>query len=208
VIHRVKEVEMHARLTTVTGATEIDKGVVYLRDSVLPQVQQQKGFGGLSASANRSTGLVLVLALWESEADLDASESVADKARNESLKVLGGEAKVERFEQAISEVGQTRPQPGAKLHVRPVKMEPTRVDENLAYFKEAVLPEIKGTAGFMSVRLLMNRMTGDGRVGTVWADTATLDGARAKSEARRSTAAGRGVEFGEDLVLDLVMAAL
>jgi heme-degrading monooxygenase HmoA len=199
---------MHARLTTVTGAAEIDKGVAYLRDSVLPQVQQQKGFRGLSASADRSTGLVLVLALWDSEADLDASESVADKARGESLKVLGGQARVDRFEQAIWEVGEVPPQPGAKLHVRPVKMDPSRVDANLAFFKEAVLPEIKGTQGFLSVRLLMNRMTGDGRVGTVWADAATLDGARAKSEARRSTAAGRGVEFGEDMVLELVLAAL
>jgi heme-degrading monooxygenase HmoA len=199
---------MHARLTTVTGASEIDKGLAYLRDSVVPQVQQQKGFRGLTASADRSTGLVLVLALWDSEADLDASESVADKARGESLKVLGGQARVDRFEQAIWEVGQAAPQPGAKLHVRPVKMESSRVDENLAYFKETVLPEIKGTPGFMSVRLLINRMTGEGRVGTLWADASTLEGARAKSEERRSTAAGRGVEFGEDMVLELVLAAL
>jgi heme-degrading monooxygenase HmoA len=198
---------MHARLTTVTGATKIDDGVAYLRDSVLPQVQQQKGFQGLTASADRSTGLVLVLALWESEADLDASESVADKARSQSLKVLGGQAKVDRFEQTVWEVGAVRPQPGAKLHVRPIKMDPSRVDENLIFFKETVLPEIKETPGFMSVRQLTNRKSGEGRVGTIWADAASLETAQAKSEERRPMAAGQGVEFGEDMVLELVLAA-
>jgi heme-degrading monooxygenase HmoA len=199
---------MHARLTTVRGAAEIDKGIAFLRDTVLPQVQQQKGFRGLTASADRSTGLLIVLALWDSEADLDASESVADKARGESLKVLGGQASVDRFEQTVWEVGEVPPKAGAKLHVRPVQTDPSRVDENLAFFKEAVLPEIKATPGFMSVRFLMNRETGDGRVGTIWADAASLDIARAKSEERRSVAAGRGVQFGQDMVLELVLAAV
>ena len=199
---------MHARLTTVTGATDIDAGVAYLRDSVLPEVQQQKGFRALTASADRSTGLVVVLALWDSEADLVASESVADKARGESLKVLGGEAQVDRFEQTVWEVGEVPPKAGSKLHIRPIKMDPTRVDENLAFFKETVLPEIKATGGFMSVRQLMNRETGEGRVGTVWADATSLEVARAKSEQRRSMAAQRGVEFGDDMVLELVLAAV
>jgi heme-degrading monooxygenase HmoA len=199
---------MHARLTTVTGATDIEGGVAYLRDSVLREVQQQKGFRGLTVSADRSTGLVVVLALWESEADLDASESVADKARGESLKVLGGQARVERFEQTVWEVGQVPPKPGSKLHIRPFKMDPSRVDDNLAFFKETVLPDIKATGGFMSVRQLLNRKTGEGRVGTVWADAESLEIAVAKSDQRRPKAVERGVEFGDDMVLEVGLAAM
>jgi heme-degrading monooxygenase HmoA len=199
---------MHARLTTVTGSTDIDKGIAHLRDSVLPQVQQQKGFRGLTCSADRSTGLALVLALWESEADLDASESVADKARGETMKVMGGQPKVERFEQTVWEMGDVPPKAGAKLHVRPVTMDPSRVDENVAFFKETVLPEIRATAGFMSVRQLMNRQSGEGRVGTVWADAETLRMAREKSEQRRSMAAQRGIQFGDDMVLELILVAI
>jgi heme-degrading monooxygenase HmoA len=199
---------MHARLTTVTAATDIDGGVAYLRDSVLPEVQQQKGFRGLTVSADRSTGLAVVLALWESEADLEASESVADKVRNQSLKVLGGQARVDRFEQTVWEVGDVPPKAGSKLHIRPIKMDPSRIDENLDFFRERVLPEIKATPGFMSVRQLMNRKTGEGRVGTVWADAESLELARTRSEERRATAAGRGVDFGDEMLLEVLFAAM
>jgi len=199
---------MHARLTTVTGATDIDRGIAHLRDSVLPEVQQQKGFRGLTSSADRSTGLVVVLALWEEEADLDASESVADKARGESMKIIGGQAKVERFEQTVWEVGEVPPTAGAKLHIRPVTMDPSRVDENLTFFRETVLPDLRATAGFMSVRQLINRQSGEGRVGTIWTDDETLRLAREKSERRRSMAAQRGVEFGDDMILEVVLTAV
>jgi heme-degrading monooxygenase HmoA len=199
---------MHARLTTVTAATDIDGGVAYLRDSVLPEVQQQKGFRGLTVSADRSNGLVVVLALWDSEADLEASESVADKVRGESLKVLGGQARVDRFEQTVWEVGEVPPKPGSKLHIRPIKMDPSRLEENLDFFQQRVLPEIKATPGFMSVRQLLNRKTGEGRVGTVWANAESLELARTRSEERRATAAGRGVDFGEEMLLEVLFAAM
>jgi heme-degrading monooxygenase HmoA len=199
---------MHARITTINGATDIDGGIAFLRDEVVAQLQQQKGYRGLTASGDRASGLVSVLTLWETEADLDASESTADKARAKSLTVLGGQPTVERFEQIVSEVGDTPPGPGSRLQVRRIKMAPELVEENLAFFRSTVLPEIKATPGFQAVRQLINRRTGEGAVGTVWRDEAALRAAESSSEQRRSAAADRGVEFGEVSVRELLFSAL
>jgi hypothetical protein len=41
---------MFARVNNVTGAKDIDAGVAYLRDKVVPELQGQKGFRGLTMS--------------------------------------------------------------------------------------------------------------------------------------------------------------
>jgi hypothetical protein len=86
-------------------------------------------------------------------------------------------------------------------------MDPARVDENLEFFRETVLPDIKATPGLVSVRQMINRQSGEGRVGTVWADEPSLQTAIQKAEQRRPLAASRGVEFGDDQVLEVLFRA-
>jgi heme-degrading monooxygenase HmoA len=199
---------MHVRITTVTGASDIDGGLALLRDETLPQMQQEKGFRGLSAAGDRATGVVTVLSVWDSEADLEASESAANKARGDATRIMGGELSVERYEQTVWMVGDTRPGPGAKLHIRHVKIDPARIDENLEFFWQTVVPEMKARPGFLAVRHLIDRSTGEGRVGSVWADEDALSASLAQSEQRRAMAKDRGVEFGEDRVLEVLFTAM
>ena len=198
---------MHVRISTITGASDIDGGIAFLRDQVVPQLQQQKGFRGLNASGDRAAGLVTVLTSWDSEADLDASESAADKARSDAVRVIGGEVSVDRYEQLVWERGDTPPGPGARLHIRQISMDPSRIDENVEFFRQAVLPEMKATPGFLGCRNLINRATGTGRVGTVWADEEALRGALANADQRRARAVDRGIEFGDDQVLEVLFAS-
>lgn len=199
---------MYARISTITGATDIDGGIAFLRDQAVPQLQQQKGFRGLNASGDRKAGVVTVLSLWETEADLDASESAADKTRGDAVRVIGGDVSVERFEQTVWERSETAPEPGARLHIRHISMDPSRVDENLEFFRQTVAPQIKANPGFRGLRQLINRSTGDGRVGTVWEDQESLEAALAQSAERRAAAADRGVQFGDDQVLEVLFAAM
>jgi quinol monooxygenase YgiN len=199
---------MHARITTVTGASNIDGGLAVLRDQVLPQMRQQTGFRGLSASGDRAAGVVTVLSVWDSEADLEASESAADKARGDAVRIMGGEVSVERYEQTVWTVGDTRPGPGAKLHIRHVKIDPARIEENLEFFRRTVVPEMKARPGFLAVRHLIDRSTGQARVGSVWADEDSLSASLAQSGQRRALAKDRGVEFGEDRVLEVLFTAM
>jgi heme-degrading monooxygenase HmoA len=198
---------VYARLITVRGATKIDETVDFIRENVVPDLRQQKGFESINLAGNRSAGTFTVLTVWQTEADRDSSEGFSEKARNEALKILGGELAVDHFEETVREVGSTPPAPGAKLQVRSIKMDPAKVDENLAFFKETVLPDIKSTPGFMAVRHMINRRTGEGRVGTVWVDEPSWKAALQKADERRALGTSRGVEFGEDLTLEILFRA-
>jgi heme-degrading monooxygenase HmoA len=202
-----KERVMFVRLITVRGATRIDDAVDFIRDTILRDLRQQKGFSSINLSGDRSAGLFSVLTVWETEADRDSSEGFSEKARNQALEILGGEMTLNHFEQVVWETGPTPPAPGAKLHARQVKMDPARVDENLEFFKQSVLPDIKATPGFLSVRQLINRQTGEGVVGTVWADEPSLRTAIQKAEQRRPMAESRGIELGEGAVAEILFRA-
>jgi heme-degrading monooxygenase HmoA len=198
---------MDARVITVRGASRFDDTVDFIRDTVLSDLRQQKGFKSINLAGDRSAGVFSVLTVWESEADRDASEGFSEKARNQALEILGGELTVAHLEQVLWETVSTSPAPGAKLHVRPIKMDPAKVDENLEFFRQTVLPDIKATPGFLGVRQLINRQSGEGFVGSVWADEASLQTALEKAEQRRPLGASRGVEFGDDRVLEILFRA-
>jgi heme-degrading monooxygenase HmoA len=195
---------MHARVTTVTGAADIDSGLALLRDQVVPQMQQQRGFRGLSAAGDRAAGVFTVLSLWDSQADLEASERVADSARAGAVRLMGGQVSVELYEESVCEASDTQPGPEAKLHIRHIKVDPNRVDVSLDFFRQKVVPDMKTRPGFLAVRQLIDRGTGEGRVGSLWTDKASLTASLAQSEQRRTRAMERGVEFGEGQVLQVL----
>jgi heme-degrading monooxygenase HmoA len=187
---------MHTRVLTFTGATNIDGGVDFLRQKVVPLLNDQKGYRGITASADRSGGVLGILSLWETQSDREASDSALAKARQESIDIVGGELTVETFEQLLAEVDDP-PGPGSALMVTRISMDPAKIDENFAFFKSDVLPRFKANAGFQSVRNMLNRETGHGLVGTVWANQDAMKAAAAEAQARRQEAIARGVSFGD-----------
>lgn len=199
---------MHVRVTIVTGANNIDGGIEHMKTEVIPGLRQQKGYRGLSISGDRATNVVNVLSQWETQADMDASESAIDKIRQQAVNVFGGTYTVERYEQLAQEVKAPGPTVGSKLHIREIKMDPAKIDENLEFFKQVIVPELKNAEGFLSLRNLMNRSTGEGRVGTIWKDQACLDAQLAQTPQRRSRAAERGVTFGQDRIAEVLFSAI
>jgi hypothetical protein len=83
-------------------------------------------------------------------------------------------------------------------------MDPSRIDDNLDFFRRNVLPELKTSPGFVALRQLIDRDTGEGRVGSVWIDEASLTASLARSEQRRSRAGDRGITFGDSQVLQIL----
>lgn len=197
---------MHTRVSTITGAAHIDEGIEFLRSEVIPQLTQQKGYRGIIASADRASGNVGVVSFWETQEDLAASESAADKARSEAVAVLGGTAKVERFEQTVSEVGATLPTPGSKLLVRRAKMDPAVLDENIEVFKSTIVPLITGSPGFQATRQMVNRETGQSITGTVFADEQAREEALKNFEANtRPIGEQRGITFEPAITRDVLI---
>lgn len=200
---------MFVRITTVDGTADLDGSVRLIRDKVVPALRQQNGFEGLTVAADRSSGTVTVMALWASEADLAASESAADKVRDETVRAMGGaRPTVERYEQAVWEAGVSPPAPGARVHIRETRSDPARIDDDVAFFRDTVVPDVRARPGFRGVRLLVDRRSGEGRVGTVWADDESLRSSLDESERRRAAAAERGIEFVSDRTMELVFASM
>jgi heme-degrading monooxygenase HmoA len=198
---------MHTRLVSFTGAKNIDKGVDFVREEVVPNLNAQHGYRGVTVSADRSGGVLGVLSLWETEADREASESALAKNRQEGLGIIGGEMTVETFEQLLAEISE-RPLVGSPLMVTRISMEPTKIDENFDYFKSEVLPRIKSNPGFRSLRNMMNRQTGHGIVGVVWADQEAMESAAASAPSRRQPSIDRGVRFHGDSYREIIFVDL
>ena len=196
---------MHARVVTFTGTPDINAGIGILRENVVPVMRDLKGYRGLHASADRSHDVLGVLTIWDTEAERDESWDAVAPLRRENMAAIGGEVDVDQYEVLLQEFGGIPPAPGSALLLVPVDTDTARIDENLAFFRREVLPEITSSPGFQAVRLLMNRETGRGMTGTSWSDREAMAEAAAATEARRQEAAARGVLFGELSYREIVL---
>jgi heme-degrading monooxygenase HmoA len=199
---------MYTRLLTFTGARNIDGGVDFLRDKVVPLLNDQKGYRGVTASADRAGGVLAILSLWETEADREASDRALTDTRREGLGIVGGDLTVENFEQLVAEVGDSPPGPGSSLMVTRISMDPAKIDENLGFFKSDVVPRIKASAGFQALRHMMNRETGQGVVGTAWKNREAMEAAATEAMARRQEGIARGVSFDDTSYREILFADL
>jgi heme-degrading monooxygenase HmoA len=67
---------MHARVvTTQLQPGKTDEAIRVYRDSVVPAARKQKGFKGGLLLTDRATGKGISIALWETEADMKATET-------------------------------------------------------------------------------------------------------------------------------------
>lgn len=194
---------MFVRIVSFIGARDIDTGIRYISDTVVPLYHQQNGFRGTTASADRANGVLSVLSRWDTEADREASEGALDKTRAEAARLIGGNVTVEQFEEGFVELI-APPTIGASLLVRRVSMDPMSVDENLVYFKNEVVPQMKAQHGCLAIRHMIDRQSGEGIVGTAWADAASMHAAAAEGDKRRHVAEARGVMFGEQSKREIV----
>ena len=193
---------MQVRLVNITG-TDVGAAVKFLDERVAPVMTQQKGFRQVAASGDRARGVIAVISVWDSYADLEASESAVAKLRQEGVGAFGGQATVAFFEQAVWEIV-APPEPGCVLQLVGYKSDPAKVDEHLAWFKGEALPAIMARPGIRAVRNLVNRDTGEGRVSVAYSDKAALDAAAGNRAQRMAEARSRGLEFGEDVVLEVL----
>ena len=66
---------MYARVTFGTAQSgKLDEAIKIMRESVGPAVKKKKGFKGSFFLTDRNTGKCISIALWNTEADMKASE--------------------------------------------------------------------------------------------------------------------------------------
>ncbi|HEV2247554.1 MAG TPA: hypothetical protein VGW37_12945 [Terriglobia bacterium] len=96
------------RLNTVVGAAEkLDNAIRFVEKQVLPELKAQKGFRGLIMNVDRMTGRSTVSTIWDTLADLEASEPKVSGLRRDAADAAGAaDIKVEIFETAFAEIKQ------------------------------------------------------------------------------------------------------
>ena len=97
---------MFARVTTFEGAPDqVDELARYAAERVLPALSELDGFNGLLGLADRQSGRVLVVGLWETEEAMRASEEAVDQLRSEAAEAASETiAGVDRYEVTFGEV--------------------------------------------------------------------------------------------------------
>jgi hypothetical protein len=96
------------RLNIVAGVPDkLDNMVKFMQTQVLPVLKAQKGYRSTIVNINRVTGRSSVSTVWDSVADLEASESKVSALRRSAAEAAGAsDVKVEILETAFSEIKQ------------------------------------------------------------------------------------------------------
>ncbi len=94
---------MFARVTITEGSPAgIDEATRFMRETVAPEAKKMQGFKGSYLLVDRQTGKQMGIALWETEADLDASVEAAKDLRAQYVQVATAQPpKVEIYEVAV-----------------------------------------------------------------------------------------------------------
>jgi heme-degrading monooxygenase HmoA len=105
---RERRWEVFARITNFEGSPErLDELRYAVVERILPAVRRLAGFAGALVLADRHTGNVRVVVLWDSEEAMGASEDSAYWFRTYGAETSGERISgVERYEVIFSEVGE------------------------------------------------------------------------------------------------------
>jgi heme-degrading monooxygenase HmoA len=111
------------RVVTANGDPEkLDSGIVHTRNHVLPLLKAQQGYRATIAAVDRQSGRITVSTVWDSKANLDASEGRLAGPRAEVARLAGAgphDVQVEIFETAVVELSAAASgsqQPAAKTY--------------------------------------------------------------------------------------------
>ena len=98
---------MFARVSTLQGPPDqVDEGIRAVQEQVIPAARQMRGFQGMLALADRATGKMVGITLWETEDALRESEEAANQLRGSTAGAGGADVvSVERFEVVVDETG-------------------------------------------------------------------------------------------------------
>ncbi len=201
---------MFARSTTITGDPgNVDAGIAYLRDEVMPALTGMEGCIGFSMLVDRDSGRVIATSSWESEEAMAATDDQVSSYRSRASEILGGgEAQVDQWEIALMH-REHEAHEGRFCRVTWTQSDPTQIDSSLDYFKDNVLTRLEEIEDFCSASLLINRRTGRGCVTARYDSHEALDATRDMAVAMRAQGADMGgIEFTEIDEMELVIAHL
>ncbi|HET6734492.1 hypothetical protein [Mycobacterium sp.] len=188
---------MYARSTSIQSqASNIDAGIAYVRDEVMPALQDMDGYIGLSLLVDRESGRCIATSAWETEEALRTSTDQAAPLRDRATEIFGGDVTVEPWEIGVLHRDH-RSNEGACVRATWLKMPPDQTERAIDFYKTSVLPSLEDLEGFCSASLMINRSSGRGVSSTTFDSREAMDRNREQAKELRNT---RTRELGADIV--------
>jgi hypothetical protein len=172
---------MYARSTTVRGTPQaMDEGIAYVRDTVMPAVQQMDGWVGLSMLAERETGRFIATTSWADHQALMKSADRVMAMRRRAAEIMGGPAEVQEWEVALMHRLHSAHH-GAAARVIWHDGDPADVDRMIDTFRMTVLPDLDELPGCCSVSVMLDRSSGRSVVTTTYDSPQDMRAARERA---------------------------
>jgi quinol monooxygenase YgiN len=152
---------LYARSTSIRGnPDDIEKGVAYLRDEVLPKMQQAEGCIGLSVLADHDGGRCIVTTAWADQRAMRATAEEDRTVQDHLMQTVGGHhVDVAQWEIAI--LHRDRPSgDGAGAQVSWTRIALPHVDDLLAAYRSNLMPKLQELPGFCSLSMMVDRRQG------------------------------------------------
>ncbi len=200
---------MYARSVTVRGNPQsVDDGITYLRDEVMPAVQEMDGCVGISMICDRDSGRCIATTAWETEEAMHNSEGALHDKRRRFAEVLGGTPEVQEWEIALLHRVHHAPE-GAACRVLWSRGNPGDEERVLDALRMNLLSRMEDLPGFCSVSLMVDRGNGRAAMAVVYESRRAMDSVLEQVKPMRAEFTEQtGWEFTEIADFDLALAHL
>lgn len=176
---------MLARVTTLwLPPSRLDAAVRFVRDTVVPAMQPQPGWGGSWLLVDPPAGKLLAISLWETLPEMEATSFLYQELRAKVGELFGGPPITEPYaarppEQAMYEVRDQPTRPAALAaaqvaRVTTVQGDPARVEDLFRQFQAQLAPVLARLRGYVGIYLLVDAATGTVATVSLWASAADL----------------------------------
>jgi heme-degrading monooxygenase HmoA len=200
---------MYARSSTVQGNPQsLDDAIAYMRDEVMPAVQEMDGCIGLSLMCDRDSGRCIATTAWETEEAMHNSESAVHDKRRRFAEMLGGTPEVKEWEIALLHRVHHAPD-GACSRVLWSQGNPADAERVIDALRMNLLARMEDLPGFCSVSMLLDRENGRGATAVVYESRQAMDRALDMAKPlRQEFEQMTGWRFTEIAEFDLALAHL
>jgi len=193
-------VDVHARSTTIQAqSSSIDDGIAYMRNDLMPELENIDGYVGISLLVDRESGRCIITAAYETEDAMNAAAEKANQLRSRAAEIFGGNVeKVEPWEIGVLHRDHQSAD-GCCVRATWIKVPPDQANRAIDFYKTSVLPSLEGLEGFCSSSLLIDRSSGRAVSSTTFDSRGAMERNREQAKELRNT---RTRELGAD-VLDI-----
>ncbi len=193
-----------ARTVTYQGRSDtVDRGIAFLRNEAVPAILAMPRCIGMSAIAQRSSGLCIVTTAWESREAMNSSVVKIRPIRDKIAKTLEGSVEIEEWRVAAMD-RRYDAKTAAFVRVTWLRVQRDAVEDFVQDFVKATVPALRSIRGYSSASLLVNPEWGRAAVTVAYENAEAADRRLARADGKH--------QLGDDVIdvkqFDLVMPHL